>query len=139
MFSGKNEPGWDALRASFNDAILNGVNSKLFYSHMQAMTIEIVSIAITKTSPPDTGIASRLFVSDFLESNHHQDVALLASKYNSAFGSSFTDGVRPMVDFFSKDVASSLLAAETVDGFYGTLYGLLRQMCDMFKQIKFVS
>jgi hypothetical protein len=139
MFSGKNEPGWDALKASFNDPILNGVNSELFYSHMQAMTIEIVSIAVTKTFSMDTGMDSRIFVANFLDRYQHQEVAELASRYNSAFGSSGSDGVRAMVELFSDDVASSLLASQTVEGFYTTLYGLLGQLLEMFKQIKLVS
>lgn len=136
MFSGKNEPGWDYLKQSFEDPALSAVESKVFYAHVQAMTIEIVSIAITKSCSMDTSTASRVFVGKFLRDNHHEDVSRLEGQYNSAFGSSATDGIRKVVEYFSASVSDSTLKSETINGIYSTLYQLLASIFSMLKEIK---
>ena len=111
MFSGKNEAGWDFLKTSFHDPALDAVEAKVFYAHMQAMTIQVVSMLITKSCSMDASISSYMFVDKFLENNNHKDVNRLVSRYSSAFGSSATDGIRKMVAAFSEDVASSRLTS----------------------------
>lgn len=139
MFSGKNEPGWDALKASFHDPALNDAPSGVFYAHMQAMTIQIVSMVITKSCSMETAIASQLFVDNFLESNNHKDVGDLVQKYNSAFGSSSTDGIQKMAELFSAEIADSHLAPQTVAGFHETLYGLVQPISVLLEKVKLVE
>ena len=138
MFSGKNEAGWDFLKTSFHDPALNAVEAKVFYAHMQAMTIQVVSMLITKSCSMDASIPSHMFVDKFLENNNHKDVIRLVSRYNSAFGSSATDGIRKMVAAFSEDVASSRLTSPTVEGFYSTLYQLVQQVSNMLGAVKLI-
>jgi len=128
MFSGKNEAGWDFLQTSFHDPALNAVEAKVFYAHMQAMTIQVVSAVIAKSSSTDASISSLMFVCTFLEDNNHKDVSSLVARYNSAFGSSATDGIRKMVAVFSEEVSDSRLTPPTVEGFYTTLYQLVQQV-----------
>ena len=139
MFSGKNEPGWDALKASFHDPALNDARSGVFYAHMQAMTIQIVSMVITKSCSMEAAIASHLFVDNFLESNNHKDVGDLVQKYNSAFGSSLTDGIQKMVELFSAEIANSQLSPQTVAGFHETLHGLVQPISGLLGKVKLVE
>ena len=139
MFSGKNEPGWDALKASFHDPALEAVEPLVFYRHMQAMTIEIVSVAIAKGCSMEVSTSSILFVSGFLKSRNRTDVDDLVSRYSSAFGSSFTDGIRPMVELFSMEVSGSRLAPSTAEGLYKMLYLLVQEVTNMLRSVKLVA
>jgi hypothetical protein len=87
----------------------------------------------------EVSTSSILFVSEFLESRNRLDVDGLVGRYSSAFGSSFTDGVRPMVGLFSKEVSASRLTPATVEGLYTTLYLLLGEVTDMLKSIRLVA
>lgn len=139
MFSGKNEPGWDVLKKSFQDPALEAVEAKDFYKHMQALTIEIVSIAIAKSCSIDVSFDSGAYVEKFLQDNAHTDITPLITLYSRAFGSSSTDGIKEMVSAFSQNVADSQLAPATLEGFNNTLYLLLRQIFKLLDGIKLVS
>lgn len=139
MFSGNNERGWDALKDSFHDPALDAVEPVVFYTHMQAMTIEIVSIVIAKECSAEVSTSSILFVSEFLKSRNRPDVDSLVTRYSSAFGTSFTDGVRPMVDFFSIEVSGSRLAPSTFEALHRTLYALLGEVRNLLGPLKLVA
>ncbi len=139
MFSGKNEPGWDALKASFQDPALDAVEPAVFYTHIQAMTIEVVSIVIAKRCSMEVSTSSILFVSEFLKKRNCLDVENLVTRYSSAFGSSFTDGIRTMVEFFSKEVSGSALAPSTVEGLHRTLYLLVQEVRHLLRSTKLVA
>ncbi|MGH9400700.1 MAG: hypothetical protein ACRD2P_01175 [Terriglobia bacterium] len=138
-FSGKNEPGWDALKASFHDPALDAVEPLAFYTHIQAMTIETVSIVISKRCSMEVSSSSILFVSEFLRKRNRVDVENLLARYSSAFGSSFTDGIRPMVEFFSREVSGSALAPSTVEGLHRTLYLLVQEVRNLLRSTKLVA
>lgn len=138
MFSGKNYAGWDYLQASFHDPVLNAVQADVFYTHMQPMTIEIVSMVITKSCSMATSMESRIFVDDFLKTNSHQNLIPLLKRYNSAFGSSSTDGIRKIIEAFSEDISNSRLEPQTVEGFYRILYGLTEQIFKLLGEVKLV-
>lgn len=138
MFSGKNEPGWDILKSSFSDPAMDAIDPKVFYAHMQALTIEIVNIAIAKSCSVDVSMASNRCVRNFLQKTGHEDIEPLMSLYSKAFGSSARDGVREMAGAFSQEAANSQLAQATLEGFYNTLDLLLRQIFNLLGGMKLV-
>lgn len=138
MFSGKNEPEWDALKSSFRDPALDSLDPKVFYSHVQAMTIEIVNVAIAKSCSVGANVASDRYVDKFLKGTGHEYIAPLVSLYSRAFGSSARDGVREMAVAFSQDVADSRLRPETVEGLRKALHLLLGQVFDLLRAVELV-
>ena len=73
------------------------------------------------------------FNKEYLDEKNASYIDEISRIYNSAFGSSFQDGIRPMADIIAKEIAGD--ANVFYDAFYGILYAFFSDI----KGIKLIS
>ena len=139
LFSQEREATWDSLRTRCNDAALNQTDKNLYYDNLRAAMFELMQIAIAKNCNVDANIAARLFMHDYFKKRGLTDIDSLSGEYNQAFGSSYTDGVMPMVELFAYKVTQSKMGEPTKRQFYTEFYEILKTFFEEFKSIKLVG
>ncbi|MHC4154023.1 MAG: hypothetical protein ACYST6_03715 [Planctomycetota bacterium] len=118
---------------------LETIPEEYYLAHFRGAGLQLIGIVISRCNVS----RDRRYELRFLEENYIKDVCpreaelvlRLYQQYNSAFGSSLTDGVRPMAQVF----------AESMDGpdtahverfFYDTFYTMIRNMLDELRDYK---
>ncbi len=110
-----------------------------FLTHFRAASLQIIGIVISRTNATrDRRIELGLQKDSYIRNLTPKDADTILSlykAYNSSFGSSFTDGVRPMAQLF----ASSMGVADTTpieEFFYETFYTMIGNMLTELKRYK---
>jgi hypothetical protein len=138
LFSQEREATWDSLRARCNDAALNQADKNLYYDNLRAIMVRLMVIATVKHCNWESDTATRLFISDYLKKRNLTEIDSLSGEYSQAFGSSYTDGVAPMVHLFAHKVTQSKMGEPTKRQFHAEFYGILKMLFEEFKSIKLV-
>jgi hypothetical protein len=76
---------------------------------------------------------------DYLNKRGMTAISSLAGEYNKAFGSSYSDGVTPMVQIFSEKLTQSRMGEPTKQQIYHEFYAILSTLFEEFKSIKLVE
>jgi hypothetical protein len=139
LFSQERETAWDELRVKCNDADLNQADRNLYYDHLRAVMLELMAIAITKNCGMKASMDARIFIDNYIKQRGWTQVGSLATEYNAAFGSSYTDGVRQIVQLFSRKLTQSKMGEFTKQQFYEEFYTILNVLFEEFKTVKLVE
>jgi len=139
IFSRDREVTWEVLRRACNDNSLSSVDSQLYYKHLRAVFIQLMSIGVAKNCGLDASIDAAVFVTMYLNKHNLSEIDELSKGYNQAFASSGTDGVKEMVLIFADNLSAGNMKPETIERLYGEFYGILRIFFDDFKSFKLVS
>ena len=110
---------------------LDGTPLQHFLTHFRAVSLQIIGIVISRANAPrdrrlELGLQKDSYIRN-LAPKEADTLLSLYQQYNSSFGSSFTDGVRPMAHLF----ASSMDVADTTpveEFFYETFYTMIGNM-----------
>ena len=87
--------------------LLNTVSITHFKNELIAAYIVLLDVSLTKNISNRDKLYEVLFLSDnYIRGKDASFDTSVIEKYNSVFGSSFTDGVRPMARHFSEKVQS---------------------------------
>ncbi len=139
LFSTDREAAWESLRLSCNDPHLSAVDPDTYYKNLRAVVIDLMLIAITKNCSLDVSMDARFFVMTYLNERSLEEIELLSSDYNRAFGTIGADGVEQMALLFAYKLTSSKMSAVTTQRFLAEFYEFLRAFFDEFKSIKLVA
>jgi len=118
---------------------LSQADKNLYYDNLRAVMSRLMQIAIAKNSKMSSGIAAQLFMDDYLKKRGLTEIDSLSGEYSQAFGSSYTDGVTPMVELFAHKVTQSKMAEHTKRQFYTAFYVILKTFFEEFESIKLVT
>jgi hypothetical protein len=132
------ELAWDGLRTKCNDAALNLADKDLYYDNLRAVMVRLMSIAIVKNCAEDSSTDAYVFISRYLKNQNLTQINSLSGEYSSAFGSSYSDGLAPMVERFAAKVTQSKMGEPTKRQFYVEFSGTLNVLAEEFKTIKLV-
>src|ERR1039457_683099 len=88
LFSREREETWEALRQACNDSELSAVEAQLYYDHLRAVFIQLMSIAVAKSCSMDASSDAHVFVMMYLKRHNHSEIDEIAKGYNQAFASS---------------------------------------------------
>lgn len=139
VFAKEREATWEALRRSCNDSRLNAVDAQLYYSHLRAVFIQLMLIAITKNCSMDVSSDAHVFVMMYLRERDLSSIDAITKEYSHAFASSSTDGVLQMLMHFADALTGSTIGEATTERLYAEFYAILGAFLEDFKSIRLVT
>jgi hypothetical protein len=98
---------------------LGEVQKEKYRDHFIAAYFQLTGVAFSRTISRDLRYEVMSFSKEYLEEKNSSHIDEISRIYNSAFGSSFQDGIRPMADIISKEMSGD----STV--FYDAFYGIV--------------
>lgn len=117
---------------------LFNVDNELYYKHFRAVCLQLIGIIISrKNVNRERRFDLMVKQNKYLKNINATEIDKLYSKYNSLFGSSFQDGVRPMAQEFGSSM-SSANSKKIEDFFYDTFYTMLNNMFLELKKYKLI-
>lgn len=139
LFVKEREDTWEALRLACADNHLSAVDAQLYYSHLRAVFIQLMLIAIAKNCNMDASSDAHVFVMLYMKRHGHSAIDEISKGYNRAFASSSTDGIREMVLHFADRLTATRIQQETIERLYVEFYAILKAFFDDFKSVKLVA
>ncbi len=114
------------------------VDNEVYYKHFRAVCIQLIGIIISRKNVRRERRYDLMEKRNkYLENINACEIAELYSKYNSLFGSSFQDGVRPMAQEFGISMSSEN-SKKIEDFFYDTFYSILSNMFSELNNYKLI-
>jgi len=116
-----------------------------YYSNFIAAYFELVGVAFSRTITRELRYEVLRINSEYLKEKNASHIDALISIYNSAFGSSFQDGIRPMADGIrpmAQVISGKIIAEKSShieDFFYDTFYGIIEAFFTDLKGMKLTS
>lgn len=110
-----------------------------YLAHFRGAFLALLGVAFSRTLKRDQRYDVMSFQKEYLDSKGMAELEHLHRLYNSAFGSSYVDGVEQMALCFAKQfqtsgVDTTPIARVHYDGFYD----VLRELFDEIKKVKLV-
>ncbi len=137
LFSKEFEKAFQLLLKTKSD-ILNNASKTDLKDHIIAAYIELLNITIAKNNASRDKRYEIAFVSDdYIKGKNGSAVVRLLSDYNKEFGSSMSNGIRLMAQYFSLSIQSSN-EKELEDFIYELFYAVLNDSFNEVKGIKLV-
>lgn len=137
LFSEQFEKAFQLLLKTKSD-ILNNASKTDLKDHIIAAYIELLNITIAKNNVSRDKRYEIAFLSDdYIKVKNGSAVVRLVSDYNKEFGSSMSDGIRPMAQYFSLSIQSSN-EKELEDFIYELFYAVLNDSFNEVKGIKLI-
>ena len=130
---------WTSARAASPDPAFRQWDQAVFLANMRAAHLQLLGIPITRSYPFGLSMEASEFIDDYLARSEHEGLKPLVLEYNSAFGSSPTDGVLAMAQLFGDKVGEGRLAEATIRQLWEDFYAALRSVFDDFKKVRLVS
>ncbi len=112
---------------------LGEVQKEKYRDHFIAAYFQLTGVAFSRTISRDLRYEVMSFNKEYLEEKNASHIDEISRIYNSAFGSSFQDGIRPMADIIAKEIAGDTTV------FYDVFYGILDAFLADIKGIKLIS
>jgi hypothetical protein len=137
-FEHSDEATGEVFRRSCGDSFFSAAEPQLYLSHLRAVFIELMLIAIAQSCNMDTNLQAVIFVHTHLKEINVPQISGLCHEYSQAFASSSTDGVRQMVLRFNDAVTAGRMRQETIERLYAEFYAVLMSHFNDFKSIKLV-
>ncbi len=109
-----------------------------YYSNFIAAYFQLAGVAFSRTLSRDLRYEVLSINSEYLREKEASHIDDLVSIYNSAFGSSFQDGIRPMAQVIAKEITSEK-SSNVENIFYDAFYGILEAFFTDLKGIKLIS
>jgi hypothetical protein len=139
LFSAEREEVWGQLREVCNDPALSAIDRTNYTSHIRAIMVELVLIAITKNFNVDIGSDARFFAMTYFKDHAASQIEDIGRTYNQAFGATAGDGIAGMVASFSNQLTDGKLRQDTMQRLHTEFYAVLRSLFDDFKSIKLTT
>lgn len=117
---------------------LNEASKGIFYQHFIAAYFELAEIAFSRTLSRELRYEAMNISAQYLNERRISHLNDLIKTYNSAFGSSFEDGIKPMARVITQAI-SPTNSSECEKYLYGVFYGILEAFFKDLKGIKIVS
>jgi len=112
---------------------LKEVHKEKYRDHFIAAYFQLTGVAFSRTISRDLRYEVMSFNKKYLEEKNASHIDDISHIYNSAFGSSFQDGIRPMADLISREIAGDS------NIFYNAFYGIMEAFFADIKGIKLIS
>ncbi len=109
-----------------------------YYINFIAAYFELTEIAFSRKLNRELRYEAMEIRSEYLREKNASDIESLISVYNSAFGSSFEDGIKPMADTIANNI-SEKCTADTARYFYGVFYGINEAFMRDLKAVKIIA
>ena len=109
-----------------------------YYINFIAAYFELAEIAFSRNLKRDLRYEAMEISSEYLREKNASDIESLIHIYNSAFGSSFEDGIKPMSDIIANNI-SEKSTSDTAKYFYGVFYGIIEAFMRDLKAIKIIA
>jgi hypothetical protein len=108
-----------------------------YYNNFIAAYFELTQIAFSRNLSRDLRYEAMDIISEYLASKKATDIEPLMKGYNSAFGSSYEDGIGPMAALFVQNTWGER-NSDIVKYFYGLFYGVIEAFMNDLKAIKII-
>jgi len=128
----------EATRRGIHDPHLDAADQDQYLANLRAINIELMHIAIAKNYASACMDANE-FIERYLNEHGLSAIELLRCEYNSAFGSSSTDGVEQMALLFAHKLTGSKMSSAALQSYYHEFYNVLRTYFEEFKSITLVA
>jgi len=138
-FEHSDEATGETFRRSCGDSFFSAADPQLYLSHLRAVFIELMLIAIAKNCNTDTSLQAVIFVHTQIKELNCPQISELCHDYSQAFASSSTDGIRNMVLHFNAAVTAGRMRQETIERLNAEFYAVLMSHFNDFKSIKLIS
>jgi hypothetical protein len=142
LFSSERETTCETFRETCDDSSLNQVDAQLYYSHLRAVFVQLMLIAVTKKCSMNVSSDAHVFIMLHLNERGRADIDEISRDYNQAFGSSSLgpnrDGVGEMVAHFSNSLTPDGLQQHTIERLHAEFYGMLKVFVDDLKSIRLI-
>ena len=109
-----------------------------YYINFIAAYFALAEIAFSRTLNRDLRYEAMNISSEYLKEKNASDVKSLTGVYNSAFGSSFEDGIKTMAATIANNI-SEKSTADTARYFYDGFYGIIKAFMGDLKAVKIVE
>lgn len=106
-----------------------------YYINFIAAYFELAEIAFSRKLNRDLRYEAMEISSEYLREKNASNIDALIRVYNSAFGSSFEDGIKPMADTIANNI-SEKSRSHTAKYFYGIFYGIIEAFMRDLKAVK---
>ena len=107
-----------------------------YYSNFIAAYFELMEIAFSRKLSRDLRYEALDISDEYLKEKNASSIKSLVRAYNSAFGSSFEDGIIPMAKIMANNI-SGKPHAETY--FHGVFYGIIEAFNRDLKKVKIIA
>lgn len=132
LFSEEFEKAFQLLLKTKSDILSNASMTEL-KEHIIAAYIELLNITLAKNNVSrDKRYEIAFLRDDYIKSKNGNAKVSLVSAYNKKFGSSMSDGIRPMAKYFSLSIKTNR-QQELEDFIYELFYSVLN---DSFREVK---
>ena len=111
---------------------LGEVKKERYRDHFIAAYFQLIEIAFSRTISHDLRLSALSFNKEYLEEKNVSHINDINRVYCSAFGSSAHDGIRPMANIISKEIAGES------NVFYDAFYGILQAFFVDIKGVKLI-
>jgi hypothetical protein len=138
IFENTDEATGETFRNQCDDPQLSAADAQLFLTHLRAVFIEMMLIAIAKTSNCDISLQATIFVSTRLKELNFPELGPICHEYSQAFASSNVDGVMQVARYFDKAVTTGRMREETIGRLYTELSAVLHSHFNDFKRVKLI-
>jgi len=137
LFSEKYEKAFQLLLNTKSDLFTNASKTDL-KDHIIAAYIELVNITVAKNNVSrDKRYEIAFLKDDYIKSKNGHNIIRLVSDYNKEFGSSMSDGIRPMAKYFSHSIETNN-SKELEKFIYELFYAVLNESFAEIRSIKLV-
>lgn len=118
--------------------LLKDSPAKEFKNHLTAAYIELLNITFAKNNV-NRNIRYEIIrlQDDYIKSKNNENIYSLVDEYNKSFGSSFSDGIRPMANFFALSIQSND-ENELENFIYELFYDVLNEYFNKIKNVKLI-
>jgi len=129
----------DDCRKQCGADFVSNSDADQYLAHFRGAFLQLLGVAFSRTLKRDQRYDVMSFEKEYLNSNGMGELEDIHRLYNSAFGSSFVDGVEQMAlclaeQFQTSGVDATSIARVHYDGFYN----VLRELFDEIKKVKLV-
>jgi len=109
-----------------------------YRDHFIAAYFQLLGIAFSRTISRDLRYEVIFFNKEYLEVKNASHIDEISHIYNSAFGSSFQDGIRPMTQVIADEIIDEK-SSHIENIFYDAFYGIIEAFFTDLKGIKLIS
>jgi len=114
-----------------------------YYSNFIAAYFELANIAFSRKLNRTLHRKAIEITFEYLGDKNATDIKSLNRTYNSAFGSSFEDGIKPMAATIANNISDNNISEESMADiakcFYGFFYGMLQAFMSDIKAVKIIA
>ena len=110
-----------------------------YFENFTAVYRQLLGIALVKNCSREIALEGQFILNEYFESIGFTDkFTEIYRQYNSAFGSSSVDGIKPMVFTFIDNVIGTKPSDEDFKLFYDGFYSILSSLFNEIKKVKLV-